>query len=605
LLSLAVDCNDVPPAGSSINPGATEVPGNGIDDDCDATTSDSLGEYTISIKSMSPVDYDSWEPKPGDTLTVEFTVYAPDGVTEVTTTEDPETGDKITSDFEFTLAPPPPYPHPLQRNPTNYDGLYHNDPRPNSTDDFTYSLPSNVNPMELTCNDYGAWIEVHATVSIERGNGTPIDLQRDFTFPKDSDRDGLGNFWEDLYGDLNPGDDLELDPLGDGLKVIDEYRGSMWGELLLVDPNVPANTDPDSWVVAAGLDPANFYDTPSYVPEQTVQGLVKHIRTSPRNRDLFVKFVGFDQTWPFAIGEGFHRLNPPVDVHALGEGLVSTLPAGSDEYKIDMATVELVEGTYNPIPGQPQYAQSGHIVKRAPRDWTFMTTAVSSYGGDENYGASLELYKKTIYDFFHDKPYYDYTTLAPGGNKGNQADWLCAGTYNLDGVCIGENVGDGLLEPSTSCEDKNDDADIDGGENRSGNDRLDGDLLVKNLPDNPVYSDGSITWYGADIDGDGKDDEWDYRFQLSPFNIGNNNDPLVGPTVEIPQVTRVEDINPLYENALAQAISMFVTHELGHYTGVTFHTGDSLDAMFEETNNLVRDGHFSQTAADVIRIHNK
>jgi len=574
LTAVTGDCDDSDP---SVNPGVqNEIPDNGKDDDCDLSTPDTVQTYTIVIKdwkiqrcgdascsSVQDVAYKDWGPVYGESIIAEFQVMGPNG--EIGTTPN-HAGEVVTTDLAFSLAPGPAgQNNPVNsNNPTNYPGTYLNDPSEagssNPSADYTADFQFAAGKIKLVSLDYGGSIKIRASVSMELGDGTPVGLQEDFAFPKDKDFDGLGDFWEDMYGNLMPGDDLE----NDVLQVVDEYRGCKWGRLVKVMPNA-------------------VYDTVAYVPETPPQGAVTHIRTSPDRRDLFVKFVGYDVNWPFAIGEAFHKLNPPVDVHALGESEVATLPAGSDDYRIDVATITLEPGTYNPIPSDPTYAQPGHIMKRGIRDWTFATLGASSYGGDTYYGATSNLYKKAHQDFFSDKPYDDYTTLKqPGGNMGKQQDWLCNGTYQ-NKICTGDNVGNGLLDPIGSCEDKNDNGELNSGEDKSKNTVLDGDHPVPN---------------NTDIDGDGHMDEWDYWEDLSAFDVNKSNE------VEVPVVGSVDQIVPLYENTLAQEVKCVTTHELGHSSGVTLHTSVSTCIMFGQTNNLIRDDSFSQDAADLVRIHN-
>jgi hypothetical protein len=586
-----------------INPGADEEKGNDIDDDCNPETSDNFGDYTIAIKNMSPAGHDSWDPKPGDTITVEFTVIHPDGVTEITSVPN-EYGDSLTDDYQFSLAD---FSPPLQSNPTNYPGKYHNDPTDDGVEDFTHDLQYSPNSIQLVCNDYGAWIAVHVQVPLERGDGSPVLAQGDFTFPKDRDRDGLGDFWEydeDFNPneiDLNPIDDLE----NDGIKVKDEYRGCMWGRTTEVEPD--------------GV----VYDTPAYVPEGGPSGTLSHIRTRPDERDLFIKFddkvddsdEGFDNAWPFAIGEAFHNLQPSVAVHALGKSLADSLPEGSDEYNIDVVTVILDPETYNSIlPGNEGYEEgflSPHIQKLQEMSWTFGVPAISPYGNADEYAPHCKLFKKTIDAYFTDRPYCDYTTLDNGGNKKVQADWICNdGTYEDPcWECI-EGQGNGQLEWGDLCEDVNDNGVIDGSvnnnenksknKNASGKGILDGDFLVRNLYDNPVYDYFSgIAYAGPDIDDDLNVDDFDYRFQLSPFDYDRNG------MMELPTYFTTGAIIDLYDNSRAQAIKMFITHEVGHATGINFHTQKDECTMNNVSNNLVRDNHFDpDTAGAVVSIHN-
>jgi hypothetical protein len=162
-----------------------------------------------------------------------------------------------------------------------------------------------------------------------------------------------------------------------------------------------------------------------------------------------------------------------------------------------------------------------------------------------------------------------------------------------------------MLDAIKRVEDQNDNG-MDDGEDATGNSLLDGDHPVRNDPTSEVYVSGSAKYVkpypGADIDGDGKADEWDFLFELSPFNVDNDSAPV---EVELPLVGSSSDyIDPLYENTLEQVVKMIVTHELGHNVGITVHTGDTSCAMHEKTNNFVRDKHFSSTAEALVRIHN-
>jgi len=157
------------------------------------------------------------------------------------------------------------------------------------------------------------------------------------------------------------------------------------------------------------------------------------------------------------------------------------------------------------------------------------------------------------------------------------------------------------LESIIYVEDGNDNGNPDVREDATGDGRLDGDYPVRiDLFDpDPAYSDKGLTPpTSADIDMDGKEEEWDNTFDLSPFDIDGNG------MVELPVVSFLNEIDTLTENSEAQAAKMIITHELGHNVGITIHTSDSTCAMNNESNNLIRDNHFSQDAAALVRIHN-
>jgi hypothetical protein len=293
-----------------------------------------------------------------------------------------------------------------------------------------------------------------------------------------------------------------------------------------------------------------------------------------------VRYVGFDATHPFAVGEAFHLLASPVDIHALSDSQAANL----GEYNIGVATVTLVDGALG--------TQNPHLYRRAIRDWSFRTLGKASFGGDELYGATCFVYKQSIDKLFSDKPHHDWTTYS-GTKKphfSNPAYWVDGPNSGLDGIKRVEDQNDnGLLE--------NDD--------ETGNEILDGDYPVPvniTSPD-PAYAQSGISPpSGPDIDGDGKDDQWDFRFELSPFNVDNDTAPSL---VELPVMgSAAETIDPLYENGIEQVIKMMVTHELGHNVGVDLHTNNSDCTMNSETNNFVMDNFFSSTAEALVRIHN-
>jgi hypothetical protein len=249
--------------------------------------------------------------------------------------------------------------------------------------------------------------------------------------------------------------------------------------------------------------------------------------------------------------------------------------------------------------------QNPHIYRRAIRDWSFRTLGKSSFGDDITYGATCFVYKQSIDKLFSDKPHHDWTTYI--GTKRNHFSqpqyWDLNPNSGMDSIKRVEDQNDnGLIE--------NDDD--------TGNELLDGDYPVPvNITSaNPAYAQSGVEAPDAndpDNDGDGidvdiddpadlKDDQWDFRFELSPFNVDGDSAPV---EVELPVMGSVtESIDPLYENGLWQVIKMIVTHELGHNVGINLHTTKDDCAMNNETNNFVRDDFLSSTAEALVRIRN-
>jgi len=514
-LTVGHDCNYENP---EINPGIVERPGNGQDDDCDPGTPDMVQVYNI-VPEMVGHNYSDWMPVDGKTVVVNFKVVGPHGVVTETANS---YGEKIIAGFSFT-----------QIQNTNHPGKYLNDSSEVGqapTEDYSEPV-YNQNQVTLLPTDYGGSITIRAEVKIITAEGSEKSLQNDVGFPQDSDNDGMADNWEKENGLDLSADDSDADPDDDGLTNFEEYRGVLWGKLHV------------AW-------PDNTYNTVAYIPDNQVT----HIRTNPNHRDLFVKFIDFDAAHPFAIGKAFNE--EEIDVHAL-DAEVMTLKGLSDDYNIDVVTVTLADTTFG--------FETGHIIKRGIRDYTFATLGLSSYGNDTAYGANCTIYKPSMDYYYSDIPYRDYTTF-DGTNMGNQNAW---GPKN------------GVLDPITAVEDRDDDGKKDGGEDKNHNGVLDGDYIVRN----PNYPAGSS-------------DPWEFNHDLSPFNVDNDN-PV---QVELPVAAGVNHITDEY--LPSQVLKHVITHEIGHNVGIDLHTADSTCVMYNSSINWLRDNHFSTAAKDLIRIHN-
>ncbi|MGD8800952.1 MAG: thrombospondin type 3 repeat-containing protein, partial [Desulfobacterales bacterium] len=195
--ALSGDCNDLDPA---VHPGAADVL-----KDCDPGTGPAEA-YTIEVDLQKyadgtwvPVSYGSWDPADGDKIRATFKAMSSGG--QLTT--DPSTYPHMKSNFNLFLAPAP----AVSDNPTKYPGKYVNGPDLNTNPDF--DTPAfGTNTVESTCRDSGGFIIIQAEVTIVKAAGDEQLISKAFHFPKDSDQDGLADFWESHYGN-------NLDPLAD------------------------------------------------------------------------------------------------------------------------------------------------------------------------------------------------------------------------------------------------------------------------------------------------------------------------------------------------------------------------------------------------------
>jgi hypothetical protein len=339
------DCDDMNP---NVYTGQTETPGNGIDDDCDPSTPDSL----CSIRFDMP-GYDAWLPTDGATPSATAVVME-NGV------------DNTSIPISFSVGP---------GDITNYAGKYTNDESTVLSDDVTYTF--NNRTINFTFHDYAGWIKITADADCDLDNDSVYETHTTnyFILPSDEDEDKLADAWEITYGNLNNSDDSESgNYTGDGLTNLEEFRGFKWGRTTL-------SSNPN-------------YKTLAYVPDHTVT----HFRTGPDYKDLFVKFTGFDDTTtdkPFAIGSAF--INANVRVHALD----SLLTTGIGENNIDvlLVTNDLVN-TYG--------LTDGYINRRSGvRDWSWDTKGQCSTGSANAYGSNCITFQVPLDHYFGDKPYRD------------------------------------------------------------------------------------------------------------------------------------------------------------------------------------------------------
>ena len=138
--------------GVNINPGATEIPNDGIDQNCDG--SDLATDNDIII-NMTSDDYNTWLPTDGAPVTVEATVSG--------------TGNYTINSAGITFSVVS----------TNYPGKYTNDDSTDESPDFTLDSQNWDPGLEkgtayLTSLDYGGSVTIHASVEITPEGAGPI-----------------------------------------------------------------------------------------------------------------------------------------------------------------------------------------------------------------------------------------------------------------------------------------------------------------------------------------------------------------------------------------------------------------------------------------------
>jgi hypothetical protein len=396
------------------------------------------------------------------------------------------------------------------------------------------------NQITLRSLDFGGSITLHAEAIV--GGST---IQADFKIPKDTDNDGLPDAWENLYGDLVPNEDIDRSPknnyVGDGLTNFQEYRGLKWGELRKIDP-----------------DPAtNPYKTTAYVFDN-----VRHFRTKPLKKDLFVKYRNFgpDGTpdyynttdYPFAIGAAFNEAE--IDVHAVSETNYTSNGLGSNNIEAVIISLETQKSYGSGSSTADSYAyisrQKDANNKIIPRGWKWATKGYSLPGSGTSYG-SPTIYKKALHFYFTNKPYAEGLTW-------DGTSWLPR-NYALD--------------PLNLVEDKNDDGAFNAGEDITG---------------------GSA----GVLDGDAYKTPVSFNRDLSTFDVDINGD------VELPIVSDFKSIDRDFEYKEKHVLKHTITHEMGHAVGVlTSHTADSSCLMYKYSNTWSRDWQFGTTAKGYIQIH--
>jgi len=276
---------------------------------------------------------------------------------------------------------------------------------------------------------------------------------------------------------------------------------------------------------------------------------------------------------PFEVGGAFAAVN--VKVHDVSASF--TAPTGSTVFSTVLPTQSLVSPTTAILdPATVKYDATNcfggeacqHTSKVGVRSWQFPTLGFSVFGTSTAYGSDIRVFKTGVDAYVKDKPYQRRT--------------------NLPSAVVLAPDGTPMLAPITLvCDSSSKGAD---------NGAADGnECTVGGLLGGDTYVSGSFTQ------------------QLSAMDATNDGCPELPFVSDPPAVARCTDSTVPqgpYPNATKrQVVRHLITHELGHGAGVSLHTTDSTDVMYQYTINWIRDGfngfgHFSSTAAPLIQIHN-
>jgi hypothetical protein len=528
------------------------------------------------------VTFDTWLPTDGITIT--GTAKVRKVLNGVSSIIDPQ-------NINLQVSPP---------EITHYTGKYTNDPNAADTgpDYDPVSVSADGRTVTLTSLDFGGMITFHVTVAfIDTDSRQTVTLSNQLVrLPRDIDGDGIPDGFEAQYCGGHCGCDPNASLSGDGLSILDKYRGFMWGQLV---PNANVSYGYCSSTTtrlcnANAPCPATekclpyIYQTDALVPDLNPNGTIKisHFRANPNRKDLFVKYDGYSGDYPFAIGTAY--ANQGIDVYAVDKTTATTFfgGVGRGERKIDVLSITHdLTGTFG--------GEDPNLYRRSVRDWTFKTLGLSGFGNATTYGSSTT-YKRVLDAYFSNRPYKDGSTLPTG--------------YTVSNAPSTWNAPNGKLDLITKVENTSDDGRKGGGQDKNNNGILDGDYPVG---PNSTSSAGP---------------PWVYTQDLSPFNINNkyiqvcagtniicdantvcpsgcNNDPN-RPLLELPVQSDPDNVNPAFKFSREQVLKHVITHEIGHGVGVNIENADSTCVMYQYSNNWIRDNHFSSGAAALSRIHN-
>jgi hypothetical protein len=581
------DCNKTNP---DINPGAAEVSGDGVDNDCDPATADS--SYSIQVAVDATTDENpftcvsagghpcaNWLPTDGGTINVTANVVD-------------SGGNQIGATVNFNVEEVTRFPgryvndasekHLLPANPA--------DPCTSCAQDFVVTGAGNQ--RVLACQDYGAYIRLQITAEYPAGNPLPSVI---ISFPQDMNTNFIADEWERVLapelavaqaidpaitGFTQNGDNDyivvdavtgELNPIrGDGHSDHDEFRGGFWG---------PGVTEPGTGfqqLVQTTSGPGELYQTTAYLP----MGTVGHFRTNPFRPDVYIKFYNYSViadgradsasltydppnpltpanldyeapvcgvNCPFAFGTALDNVG--VDLHMLKAEADMGQPENVGEENLDVLV--MTNDTTTTFG-----SETGHILRFGKRSWLTGTLGDCPVGNGTGLGPVIDpdqdpcrTFALAIGYWYADKPYRDggLNTNLPGANPNGYLDAV----NNRDRV-----------------EDKDDDGIRDGGEASISNDAwLDGDVYLRDDIADGNYQAGDSSTYDIDMDG----------------------------LIELPTLFSPDDLATAKEYTQPHTFKTILTHEAIHGLGVG-HTQVATDLMFSNVNELDKDGNLSPDA---------
>lgn len=266
---------------------------------------------------------------------------------------------------------------------------------------------------------------------------------------------------------------------------------------------------------------------------------------------------------PFEVGGAFAAVGVKINDVTASFTSTTVFPrrslANPSIPTLDMATV-LYDGV-NCSGGEA----CDHTSKFGVRQWEFPTLGFSAFGTATAYSTDTRVFKRAVEGYFRDKPYEHRTNdparvvLAPDGRP-------MLAPITLVGDSSSRGADNGIVDSR--------EATVAG--------QLAGDTYIA----------GS------------------FNLQLSAMDVTNDgcvelpfvSDPTTLPAACDPTAFTA---NPGPQATKRQVARSLTTHELGHAVGINIHTSDSGDIMYQYSINWTRDGHFSQSAADLIQIHNK